>query len=738
MSMWHDPELDDILQDGELKHVADLLRAGRMSEDPPLDDAFRSALRRQLMNRAWGMGGTATVPWWRKAFGPAGLAWAGAAVGVVLIAAAVVFTALTSSSTGGLTQEVQVTSPMNDQSAVRLQQPILVNFNQPMDHPSTEGAVQITPATTIAFSWSANTLSVQPTSGNLAPNTQYQVTIGPGAKTASGEKLTAPKTITFVTQPPAPSPSPTPTPIPSPTPRTQLPDQHQLLAATAGVSNTLWSPDSSIVFFVSAGGALVSMPAAGGTVTTLVQDGVTSAAIAPAGDSVAYIRNGKIEVLNIGAGTTVEISPTPAPTRVGWTKDGVIWTAVDGVYAEGTNGPVKLTAIPTTSSVNILSFSPDGAHLAYTQDQSLYVFDIATGKGLVLGLAGAQFQGWSPDGTGLMYSTAQGIVVSDVGGKAAATLPAGEPTWSSQDEILLGSDTDLFEVRPDGTGLTKLAEGTYHFPVWAPNGVAFIYFRGGGVFGATAPTPSPRPSILDAAASAVNSFMQARKNSDSVKASAYLDDNGRKAYSSSSGGLNLVVTGDPTFSRYYLLTQSITGDHPDTAQFVVRIVLSHDKLDVSTYEETLTLVRTQGSQQFLVDQATAGPLLTLGKSAEVVSVDVSASAIKITFDSDLKPESVATGVIILDSKGKQVGGNPVYANRTVTISGLDLKPHATYKLVVLSTVQDVGGTNIAAEYDLTFTGPADTHGGANKRGEQSPSPSPQASPSATPSPSPSS
>ncbi|HYR54303.1 MAG TPA: Ig-like domain-containing protein, partial [Methylomirabilota bacterium] len=207
MSMQHDAELDDILQDGELKHVAELLRAGRMSEDPPLDDAFRSALRRQLMNRAWGMGG-GTAPSWRKAFGPTGLAWAGAAVGVILIAAAVVFTALTNGSTGSLTRDVLVTSPMNDQSAVRLQQPILVNFNQPMDHTSTETAVQITPATTVAFSWSANTLSVQPTSGNLAPNTQYQVTIGPGARTASGEKLAAPKTITFVTQPPAPSPSP--------------------------------------------------------------------------------------------------------------------------------------------------------------------------------------------------------------------------------------------------------------------------------------------------------------------------------------------------------------------------------------------------------------------------------------------------------------------------------------------------------------------------------------------------
>ncbi|HEX9098711.1 MAG TPA: Ig-like domain-containing protein [Candidatus Dormibacteraeota bacterium] len=739
MSTMHDPELDDILQDAELKHVADLLRAGRMSEEPPLDDAFRSALRRQLMNRAWGMGGTPSVPWWRKAFGPAGLAWAGAAVGVVLIAAAVVFTALTSPSTGGLTQEVQVTSPMNDQSAVRLQQPILVNFNQPMDHPSTEGAVQITPATTVAFSWSANTLSVQPTSGNLAPNTQYQVTIGPGAKTASGGKLAAPQTITFVTAPPAPSPSPTPTPVPSPTPRAQLPDQHQLVGIPAGATDLQWAPDSSTVYFITANGALDSIPAAGGTVTVLVPDSVTSAALAPAGDRMAVLSKGKIDILDLKARVvTSEISSTPAPLLVGWEKDRVEWAAADGIYAEGADLPGKVASFPTGGSIVSISFAPDGAHLAYTQNQSLYVFDIASGKGIVLGLAGAQFLGWSPDGTGVMYSTAQGVVVSDAGGKTAATLPAGEPTWSSQDEILLGSDTDLWEVRPDGTGLTKLAEGTYHFPAWAPNGVAFIYLRGGGVFGASAPAPPPRPSALDSAAAVVNSFMQARKSSDAIKASTYLDDNGRKAYSSSGAGLNLVVTGDPAFSRYYLLTQSITGSQPDTAQFVVRIVLSHDKLDVSTYEETLTLVRTQGSQQFLVDQASAGPLLTLGKGAEVVSVEVSPGAVKITFDSDLKPESVATGVIILDSKGKQVGGIAVYANRTVTIGGLDLKVHDTYKLVVLSTVQDVSGTNIAAEYDLTFVGPADAHGGANKRGESSPSPTPQASPSAAPSSPPSS
>jgi hypothetical protein len=74
---------------------------------------------------------------------------------------------------------------------------------------------------------------------------------------------------------------------------------------------------------------------------------------------------------------------------------------------------------------------------------------------------------------------------------------------------------------------------------------------------------------------------------------------------------------------------------------------------------------------------------------------------------------------------------PTYAKRTVTIDGLDLKAGKSYKLVVLSTVQDVGGSNIAAEYDLTFSGPADTHGDRHR--DTSPSPSPQPSPSATPS-----
>src|SRR6185437_1930078 len=210
MSMNHDPELDDVLQDDELRRIAALLQATRRAE-PPLDEAFRSGLRRQLMQQAWGKTET-RAPWWQRLGSPPSLAWAGAAAGILLIASVAVY--MTSQQPGVLV----FSSPIAESHGLQLQQAILVKFNQPMDHKSTEAAVVITPATYVAFSWQQNTLAVQPTSGNLAPSTQYQVTIGPGAKTQSGQSLPAAKTITFVTQPSAktpPSPKPTLRPTPN-------------------------------------------------------------------------------------------------------------------------------------------------------------------------------------------------------------------------------------------------------------------------------------------------------------------------------------------------------------------------------------------------------------------------------------------------------------------------------------------------------------------------------------------
>jgi hypothetical protein len=725
MSARHDPELDDVLQDDELLRLGEMLSSA-VRPEPPLDDAFRSGLRRQLMQQAWVMGeGRPSL--WRRAFAPPGMAWIGATAGMLLIASVVVFMATQPQTSS----DVAFVSQMDGTTGIALQQPILVRFNQPMNHQTTEAAVQIAPATNVTYSWSVNTLAVQPSSGNLAPNTQYQVTIGPGATTATGQHLPSAQTITFVTQPPAPpTPSPSPTPRAPATPTSLLTGERQLAPLGGGVTSPLqWSADSSTVYFVNAKGALEVVPAKGGDVKIVAADAVSVPVISPAGDRLAYIRGGKIEILTFAAGTTAEVVVTPAPTMVGWAKDKVVWAASDGVYAPGENKPTLLAPLPTTGEVSVLSIATDGVHAVYRQDQKLFLLDFATAKSTQLGQANASFYGWSPSGTQLLYAGADRTVISDLQGNSVGTVPAGEASWSSQDAILLGSDTDLYQVRPDGTSGTKLSNGTYHLPTWAPNGTAFAFFRGGALWAASAPALPPQPSAMDLATAVFSSFMQARLKGQSNEASIYLDANGKQAYA---GELNLVISGDPHFTRFYVLTQEITSTQPDTVRFVVRIVLTQGKLDVADFEETLTIVRDATTRQFLIDQATASPRRDLGKGAAVVGVVVAAGTIQVTFDSDLDPGTVTDSVLLRDAKGKQVESTTTYANRTVTISGLELKPGTQYKLVVLPTLRDVLGHNVASEYDLQLVGPAaKNHTGVVVKPPVSPSPLPSPSPSSS-------
>jgi Big-like domain-containing protein len=720
MNSHHDPELDDVLQDDELRRLASVLRSARMPE-PPLDDAFRTGLRRQLMKEAWEIS-EGRDSWWRRLFAPPGLAWAGAVTGLLLIAAVVVWTA--GQAPGGLTQVV-ASSNLDGKNSVALSQPIYVSFNQPMNHQTTEAAVQITPATNVTFSWDQNTLTVQPSGGNLAPNTQYHVTIGPTATTASGQHLNAPQTITFVTQTPTP-PTPAPTPRPSPTPVLGEKQLASVVGATALKAE--WSPDSSSIYYVDGKGALGLVSAKGGSIQVIAPDGVTSVAMAPAGDRLAYVRGDKIEVLTFATGKTDEQAPNPAPLLVGWAKDKLMWATADGIYQQTDNGPSQIESLPKNGNASVVSISPDGTHAIQGRDQTQFVVDLATGKSAQLGQGNGIFQAWSPDGTLLVYAAGDNIIVADTLGVTQTTLSAsGEASWSSQDAILIGGDTLLYEVHPDGSNGIRVSNGTYHFPLWAPNGTAFAFLRSGSLWVASAPALPPIPPAVDKAGAVVMDFMEARLASDAGRASSRLDDNGKKAYGPD--GLALVVNGDPRFSRYYVLTQELTGTEPDTARFVVRLVLTHGKIDVSSYEETLTLIGDPSTRDFLIDQAVGGPHRNLGRGAEVVNVDVAPDGVKVTFDSDLDPGTVADGVIIVDSKGKQVNATATYANKTVTLSGLDLKEGSSYRLVVMTTMRDVLGHNVAAEYDLDFVGPAvKKHGNHRDVGTPLPSPSPAGAP----------
>jgi Bacterial Ig-like domain/WD40-like Beta Propeller Repeat len=720
MNAFHDPELDDILQESDLRRVADLLRSARAPE-PPLDDAYRTGLRRQLMQEAWSMAEGRGSSWWRRLFAPPGLAWAGAVSGVLLIAAVAVWTATQQNGSLG---QVFVASPQDGKNNVALGQPILVSFNQPMDHQSTEAAVQITPATSVVYAWDAKsvTLQVTPVTGNLAPNTQYQVTIGPGAKTAGEQKLAAPQTITFVTQPPAASPPPSPTPRPTPT----NPLGEKQIAPLNGASSLAlqWSADSQSVYYVDGKGALQVVSIKSGTTTVVAPGGASAPAISPAGDRLAYLLNGKIEILTFASGKTDELAPAATPTLVGWDKDKVVWAAAGEIDQQTDNGPTRLAAVP--ASAIVLSIAPDAAHIAYRLDQNQFVLDLQTGKSVPLNQA--NFVGWSPDGSAMLYANTAGVVVSDLQGNPQATLPTANASWSSQDAILLGGDTAVYEVRPDGSNLTRVSNGTYRSPLWAPDGTTFAFVRGDTLWVATAPALPPEPTIVDEASTVVKKFMDARLAGKSADAAAFLDDNGKNAYGE--GRLNLVIAGDPHFTRYYLLTQEAVGTQPDTVRFVVRLVLTHGKKDVSEVEETLTLARDANTKQFLVDQATAGAQRDLGKGPEVVSVDVAATTVQVTFNSDLDPATVNGGVTLVDARGNTVEATVTYANKMVTISGLDLKAGAHYRLVVTTSVRDVQGQRVQAEYDLDLLGPApNRHAERKSVSSGAASPTPAVSPS---------
>jgi len=717
-----DPELNDVLQDPELLRLAAMLSQAE-TPAPPLDDAFKSGLRRQLMDIAWGSA-AGKESWWKQWLSPPRLSWVGAAAVVVMIASVVIYTA--AQPPGGF-NEVIVQSPQQDQSAVALRQPILVSFNQPMDHPSTEKAVQITPATNVTFTWNGDAqMYIQPVSGDLAPNTQYQVTIRPGALTKTQQPLNTPTTITFVTQPPAP------TPPASPKPNTSLlTDMQQLATIGDGVLySPQWSADSGTVYFVTGAGALESVPAKGGSASTLVTDGVSLPAISAAGDRLAYVRGGKIFIIALPSGSSVAEIDT-APTALTWVNDKLYWGSGAGIFTLGDNGPVQLSQSPDASG-GVISIAPDGAHAAFKSGNTLLLLEIGSGHTVPLGGVGAPttFQGWSPNGARVVY----GAIVADMNGRTINTLPAGDVAWSAKNRILLGSETTVYSLRPDGTNLTKLADGSFRLPVWAPDSNTFVFVRGSALWVATAPTTPTPPSPVTQATTVVSAFMNARLQNEPDKARTFLDDAGNVAYGS--GNPQLIPSSDLQFKRFYVLLAEVDPSSTNTVRVVVRMVFGKNKQEKVAIEETLIVQRALSTDPFLINGVSASPQRDLGKGPEVVSVKVTDTELVVTFDSDLLPNTVG-GVILQDSTGAAVQVTPHYSDRSVTFSGLQLTAGAHYRVVVQPSVQDVGNRHRPAEYDLDLVGPAPEPASGVSTPAPEPSPSPAPAPSPVPSPTPS-
>lgn len=686
MSAQRDPELDDLFdQEPELRELAQFMRnrphpAVNIEPSP----RFRMVLKQRLMREAWERASRPQLPWYRRLLAPQRLAWAGAGVGALLI----VFTVLTFFNTSAPNTTVFVHSELDGAQTVRVAQPIPLTFTQPMDASSV--AVKIVPATEVKYTWQDNNtrLTITPVH-QLTPNTQYEVSVAPSAKTQSGQGLTNAKPVHFVTTSPAP-PSPTAQPSPSSTP-TPLLIETPRSVAPIGTPAARWSSDGTRLYVISPSGQLQAWPIAGGAAASIQPDGVTLVAVGPDGNP-AYVRDGKITYNSLSV-------PGVQPIALGFRQGGALMFATSSDVQSSDQQKLFRFAEEAAAA----DFSPAGDRLVYrSASGSLHLVDLTArpARESVVGPASG-LGDWSSDGTRYAYPTDAGVYVADTASGSSSKLVdlAGVSgvAWSrsSSNQLLLSTSSALYLYsQGDSAGMRK-SDGAFGQPSWSPGGGGSFSFRRsaevwvskvvGPPGGGTAGTPGSGSSQADV----VTGFMTARKNGQSDLAMSYLDAAGKDAFSK----LTLVYT-DPaqSLARYYILLSQ-------SNRVVVRLVLGKGTSQ-SAVDETLVLQSSGG--KLLIHGVTETARTSFGAGSEIVKVVVSSDHVQVSFDSDLDQTTI--GGVSLKGVTSHASYDAATKAVTLTVTG-GLTPGATYDLLLGSGLRDTPNGRQAVPYDLQFVGP---------------------------------
>ena len=688
MSVQRDPELDDLFdQEPELRELAQFMRrrphpAANIEPSP----RFRMVLKQRLMREAWERASRPQLPWYRRLLAPQSLAWAGAAVGALLI----VFTVFTFFNTSAPNTTVFVHSELDGAQTVMLIKPIPLTFTQPMDASSV--AVKIVPATEVTYTWQDNNtrLTITPVH-QLAPNTQYEVSVASSAKTQSGQALTNAKPVHFVTTS-RPPPSPTAQPSPSSTP-TPLLIETPRAVAPIGTPAARWSSDGTKLYVISPSGQLQAWPIAGGAAASIQPDGVTLVAVGPDGNP-AYVRDGKITYNSLSV-------PGVQPIALGFRQGGALIFATTSDVQSSDQQKLFRFAEEAAAA----DFSPAGDRLVYrSASGSLHLVDLTArpARESVVGPASG-LGDWSPDGTRYSYPADTGVYVADTASGSPSKLVdlAGVSgvAWSrgSSNQLLLSTSSALYLYsQGDSAGTRKLSDGAFGQPSWSPGGGGSFSFRRSGevwvskVVGPLGSGTASTPGSGSSQADVVNGFMAARKNGQADLAMSYLDAAGKEAFSK----LILVYT-DPTqsLSRYYTLLSQ-----PN--RVVVRLVLGKGTSQ-STVDETLVLQSSGG--KLLIHGVTETARTSFGAGPEIVKVWVSSDRVQVFFDSDLDQTTI--GGVSLKGVTSQASYDAANKAVTLTVAG-GLTPGATYDLLLGSGLKDTPNGRQAVPYDLQFVGPA--------------------------------
>jgi Tol biopolymer transport system component len=682
-----DPELEGLFKrEPALERQVNLLRAARLKQ-PPLDPNFRPALRRRLMHAAYERYETHQRPsLLDRIFSGPGMAVGLAAAAVVLIGVVLV-------SNGGNwfgPGQVSVTSV----GAVMVNQPITVSFSQPMDHQSVEKAIQIEPATQVTYSWHGNDLVIQPASGELAPNTQYHVTVAADAKTAPGVKI-GQAAVVAVNTAPLPSPSPTPNPSPSPPAPPQITGEHTLSGTGGKVVG--WSPDGKVVLFID--GEDLKSVNADGTGLKTIQAGVKLASVAPSGAALAYLTTGSAPQLYQAAldGSGAQVLDTRDVSAIGWQSGKPLVLSSTDV---GPAGGASIAKLPNAAGCQ---FSPDASKLiCATVSQpnaappvvaTTFLFDIASQKAIPWTTPGQRFA-WSPDSTRLAYwldgATYIGASDGTPGIQVAKSATPVSVSWSPDGKLLLLADpTGASIVKSDGSSLHQLSQGSFKDPVWGPSGSQFAFVRA-GVIWIDDLSISGSSIDLGAAGSVIDQYEQARIKNDVATASGLLTPNAVPTTPSP-------LASDVHLARYFVISSQASATE---VRCTVRLIFAKAGGDEVRYQDEQLVLLPVGTGLKISSITDSAPH-DLGKGPTVNSVQLLSGSVIVVFDSDLDPRAVDGSARVTGTDGEAVAVTVSYANRKLSLTA-KLKPGEKYHLSLGRSIQDIAGQSLQGGYEYDF------------------------------------
>jgi dipeptidyl aminopeptidase/acylaminoacyl peptidase len=191
------------------------------------------------------------------------------------------------------------------------------------------------------------------------------------------------------------------------------------------------------------------------------------------------------------------VSRTPSPSAVATLRaPGDIAVSTGALIDPADGRETGALAIP---AVTDMSWSPDGESIAYAAADGVVVLDTRSGDARQIFPCGidrhACTVAWSPDGRSIAVARDEVLSLVRVADGETAPVRAfapnevvRDPSWSPDGARIAftvqgpgpSASRDLYTVKPDGSSLTKIVEGTpdaigVWAPSWSPDGLRIAY-----------------------------------------------------------------------------------------------------------------------------------------------------------------------------------------------------------------------------------------------------------------------